>query len=116
MKAWRVSDDKGETDEVYVVFAETRGKAKKYALSAGDGYFDWSEWTDLRAVRLPALDRYYKGRTAMEWGIMEDRVAMVREAGFHCSYEVDVSETECMACAAHEWCDRYERMKEDEAL
>lgn len=109
MKAWSVSDGNGDTGIDYVIFAETRGKAIRYALDHCDGAFDWYTWTEMRALRKPALDRFYKGRPAMDWCDLDDRVAMVRYAGFVCSDEVIVSSAECEACPAHEWCDRYER-------
>ena len=110
MKAWIVSDANGNTGYSFIVFAETRGKAIKYAKDHCDGEFDWYEWTEMRALRVPALDSYYKGRPMMEWNNKNDRVAMVRYAGFHCSYEIYVTTDECRKCHAHFWCDRFERM------
>ena len=111
MKAWLVSDKNGDTGFRYIVFAEKRSKAIKLALDLSDGAFDWCVWTDMRAIRLPGLDGFYRGGPMLEWNNMEDRVAMVRYAGFHCSYEVDVTYDECKSCAAHEWCGRFEGMK-----
>ena len=110
MKAWSVSDRNGDTGIDYVIFAETRGKAIRYALDHCDGAFDWYTWTEMRALRKPALDRFYKGRPAMDWCDLDDRVAMVRYAGFRCSDEVLVMSDECLACPAHFWCDRFDGM------
>lgn len=66
MKAYSVSDANGDTGFAYIVFAETRGKAIRYALGHCDGAFDWYEWTDMRALREPALDQFYRGKPMMD--------------------------------------------------
>lgn len=110
MKAYSVSDVNGDAGYSYIVFAETRGKAIRYALDYCDNAFDDYTWTEMRAIRKPALDRFYRGRREMDWCDMEDRVAMVRYAGFYCSDEMCIGSDECEQCPAHEWCDRYDRM------
>ena len=110
MKAYSVSDANGDVGIDYVIFAETRGKAIRYAMDHCDGAFDWYSWTEMRAIRKAALDRFYKGKPAMDWCDMEDRVAMVRYANFSCSDEVMTTFDECQRCDAHFWCDRFERM------
>lgn len=111
MKAYSVSDANGDTGVEYVIFAETRGKAIAYALNNCDGTFDYYGWLEMRALRKPQLDRCYRGRSEMDWNDMDDREAMVRYAGFRCSYEVTVSQEDCeVDCPAHEWCGRYESM------
>lgn len=110
MKAYIVSDRNGDTGFSNVVFAETRGKAIRHALDYSDGAFDWCTWTDMRATRAPALDKFYHGNSEMEWDNMAERAAMVRYAGFYCSDEYDIASDECERCAAHEWCIRYDRM------
>lgn len=110
MKAYSVSDAYGNVGIAYVIFAETRGKAIRYALDHCDGEFDWYEWTEMRALREPALDQFYRGMPMMDWCNMDDRVAMVRYAGFHCSEEVMVTVDKCQHCPAHFWCDRFDRM------
>lgn len=114
MKAYTVSDANGDVGIDYIIFAESRSKAIYYALHNCDGAFDWYEWTEMRALRRPDLDKYYKGKPMMDWNDMDDRVAMVKEAGFECSSEVIVFASECEECPAHEWCARYERMVDDE--
>ena len=109
MKAYSVSDRDCNLGYSYIVFAETRGKAIRHALDCCDGTFDSCTWTDMRALREPALDRFYKGKTEMDWCDPDDRIAMVRYAGFECSDWVDVTSDECEKCPAHEWCDRYDR-------
>lgn len=114
MKAWSVTDRDCNTGNSYIVFAETRGKAISYALNHCDCTFVWETFTSMMAHRRPSLDKYYKeGRNEMDWCNMDDRIAMVRDAGFECGYEVDVTVDECKACDAHEWCDRFERMTDD---
>lgn len=49
MKAWQVGPY--NEDWVFIVHAETRGKARKMAAP----YADW-EFTNVRATRLPSLD------------------------------------------------------------
>ena len=110
MKAWSVSDANGDLGIDYIIFAETRGKAIRYALDHCDGAFDDYRWTEMRATRKPALDSFYNGRPAMDWCDMDDRVAMVRYAGFECSCEVTVTVDKCQQCLAHFWCDRFDRM------
>ena len=115
LKAYSVSDANGDTGFAYIIFAESRGKAIYYALRNCDGTFDWYGWTEMRALRRPALDKYYNGRREMDWCNMDDRVAMVKEAGFICSDEVGVTLSECEECPAHQWCDKYESLKEEGA-
>ena len=110
MKAWNVSDSNGDLGVNYIIFAETRGKAIRHALDYCDGAFDAFRWTEMRALRVPALDSFYRGKPEMDWCDMDDRVAMVRYAGFFCSDEVTVTTDECKHCPAHFWCDRYDGM------
>lgn len=112
MKAWSVSDRDCNLGFSVVIFAETRGKAIRYALDYCDGAFDWCTWTDMRAIRKPALDRFYDERCEMDWYNMADRVAMVRYAGFVCSQD-SYDSNECERCGAREWCDTYASMRDD---
>ena len=102
MKAYHVRDEKREEDYCTVVFAETRGNAVEQAMYT-DACAD-ARFTDIRAIRCPGLDKYYRGVSEMDWNDYNDRVALVKEAGFYCSYEVFAPE--CGACPAKEWCDR----------
>ena len=111
MKAFCVTEKSGACDSALIVFAETRGQAIRYALDY-TGVFDWSRWVDMRANRVPKLDAFYKGKPEMDWYDEKERTAMVRYAGMRCSDEVDVTLDKCRACAAHEWCARYEWMTE----
>ena len=113
MKAYSVSDRNGDVGFDYVVFAETRGKAIRYALAHCDGAFDWYEFTEMRALRKPQLDKCYRGEPEMDWNNDEDRIAMVRDADFRCSDDWWGSLADCEKCPAHEWCGKYESLKED---
>lgn len=114
MKAYTVSDANGDTGFDYIIFAETRAKAIKYALDHCDGAFDSYTWTEMRALRKPKLDKYYRGRPMMDWCDMNDRIAMVKEADFRCSDDVSTTLAECKECPAHEWCGKFESMSDDE--
>ena len=108
-KAYCVSDKNGDGNS-YIVYAESRGKAIGYALRYCDDAFGDYTFTEMRAIRKPKLDLYYHGASELEWDNMDDRLAMVRDAGFYCSYEMDVTTDECEECKAHEWCSRYKEM------
>ena len=103
MKAYAIKVD--SSDLTAIVFAETRNKAKSIAQHTET--FGDMDYIDIRATRSPTLDKYYKGKSEMDWYNMEDRVAMVKEAGFTCSYEYEIYD-DCDDCPAKQWCDRYE--------
>lgn len=112
MKAYQISDREGYCDYSCIVFAETRGKAISLAL--GTDEFPKHEWdyTQLKAIRIPALDKCYRGRWYMDWGNDEDRIDLVKEAGYCCDDDA-FDPDECDLCVAKEWCDRYEEYKEE---
>ena len=110
MKAYWVHNDYAEY--AMIVFAESRGKAISYALGSDEFPTDVYEFTDLRAKRVPVLDRFYRGKVTMDWGDDEDRVAMVRFAGCTCSAEVYDSRM-CKACPAKDYCDDYPEEDDD---
>ena len=103
MKAWLVR----EKDEfcATVVFAETRGKAKAMALCT-----DCCEDVDflrIEVLRVPQMDKYYvDGKREMHWDTPQDRIALVKDCGFVCSYDA-WSSMECEYCHAKEYCDQY---------
>lgn len=111
MKAYSVSDRNGDEGYSLVVFAETAGKAKAYAVGV-DEFCDYG-FTGLRAIRKPMLDKYYKGKDEMDWFDPKDRIAMVRYADFECSDEISFVDCECEECPAKKWCGRYEREMDD---
>lgn len=112
MKAWQVRDRVYESDYSCVVFAETRGKAITAALGTDEfPSGDW-EFIELSARRIPALDKYYHGNSYMDWDYMNDRIALVKEAGYRCDPDY-ANLDECERCCAKDWCEQYETMKED---
>lgn len=107
MKAWIAR----EKDEFYstIVFAETMGKARSIAMHT-DACED-VDFCKIKVRRMPQLDKYYKsGKKEMDWYDDNDRIALVKEAGFTCQ---DVDLDLCEYCSAKEFCDAYQdEMKE----
>lgn len=107
MKAWFVSDKYGDSGHTICTFSETRGKAIEYARRTEE-FFDY-EFTEMRALRAKQFDKYYKnGKYEMDWFDDDDRIALVKEGGFSCSYEFDLIDNICSMCPAAEWCDRWQ--------
>ena len=108
MKAWRVTDRGYVCDYSTIVFAETRNKAKVIAQHSET--FDGCDlrYVDFRVTRAPELDKYYRGNDEMDWFDENDRIAMVKEAGFECSYDFEPDYLECESCPANRWCERSE--------
>jgi hypothetical protein len=110
MKAWLVK----KRDEPYatVVFAETRGKAKVIAMNT-DACED-ADFLDIDVTRYKHMDKYYvDGKTEMDWYNAKDRIALVKDAGFHCVSESIHDVFECDACPAKKYCDKCEEIIED---
>lgn len=105
MKAYIITDLKGYADYSTVVFAETSGKAKAIAIHTDT--FEYYEFTEISARRAPKLDKYYRGQKEMDWFDPSDRVALVKEANFSCSYEYGIEDLMCEDCPAKQWCERY---------
>ena len=102
MKAYKITDRKGYCEYATIVFAESRGKAKATAITT-DSFNDF-DYTEIRAVRVPALDKYYRGECEMDWYNAADRIAMVKDGKFVCDpegWEID----DCVRCPAREYCD-----------
>jgi len=116
MKAWSVMDYGAECG--YIVFAETRGKARAAAM--GCAGLDCSEWNDVEVRRIPKLDGKRNAPCVLDW---EKDGRIYYEAGWYpidgapscdcCGlFEYDefpesrVTETDdgfmCAACIAHE--------------
>lgn len=111
MKAYIASDRNGDEGLSIVVFAESAGKAKSYTVGK-DEFCDY-DFTDIRVTRNPSLDRFYHGKSEMDWFDPEERIAMVRYANFSCTYELSDAECKCQACEAQRWCDRYQNMHDN---
>ena len=110
MKAWLVRE-KGEF-AAEVVFAETRGKAR--ALAQHTDCCEDLRFTDIEVYRKPQADKYYKeGKWHLDWCDPQDRIVLVKECGFVCTWEVfDIEE--CPYCSAKEYCDQYKDYIESE--
>ena len=81
MKAYEIRD---MFDGLFtsVVFAETAGKAKIYALKNCE-FFEDCEFIDLEVHRNSQLDKYYKdGKRVMDWDNANDRLALIKDGGF----------------------------------
>lgn len=105
MKAWVVREK--EKFYTVVVFAETAGKAKSIAMNS-DG-FEYSDFCDIEAQRVPQMDKYYKeGKVEMDWYDPQDRVALVKDCNFICEY---IEMSECETCPAREFCSEWEDME-----
>ena len=104
MKAWLVRE-KGEFGAT-VVFAETRGKAKSYALRTED--FEAADYCELEVSRVKKMDKYYvEGKKRMDWLDSEDRIVLVKDAGFVCD-DTYWEREDCNDCPAKEYCDKYQ--------
>ena len=113
MKAYEVSDKNGYADYALVVFAESRGKAIYSAI--GTDEFPKYEWdfTELRARRIPVLDKAYRGNWRMDWCNDADRLAFVRDAGYYCNDDC-FDPDDCEQCAGKDYCSRYEEYLEED--
>ena len=97
MKAYNVRDKNSFYSTV--VFAESSSKAKVIAMHT-DACED-VPYIDIRAKRMPMLDKYYRGKKEMDWYDDDDRIALVKDGKFHCFGE----SYECKNCPAKEYCD-----------
>lgn len=92
-----------EKDEliVCVIFAETAGKAKSYALCCEE--FEDAEYINLEVTRIKEMDKYAtQGKIKMEWENPSDRIILVRDCGFTC---FEPTKFECEVCSAKNYCD-----------
>lgn len=101
MKAWIVR----ENDKFCctVVFAENREKAKTEALKTE--CCEYADYTKISARRFPEADSQYRGQSEMDWNDPNDRLFLVKEAGFYCEY---IEPECCKKCSAKDYCDIYE--------
>lgn len=109
MKAWLVRE-KGEYCAT-VVFAETRGKAK--VLASQTEACDGVNFLDIEVSRMKEADKYYQdGKTELDWFNDSDRIALVKECGFTCDWDI-IEMKECVDCAAKEYCDQYKDLMQE---
>ena len=103
MKAWLVEDVNEEHGTI--VFAKTRNKAKYLATQYDEDLQDY-RYNEVRATRMPQLDKYAGNNPyVMDFNIDEDRLVMVRDAGFRCS---EPEYEDCEKCVAKDYCGEYE--------
>lgn len=103
MKAWIVQE-KGDVCSA-VVFAETRGQAKSFAVL--EDVCNCAEFMSIEARRLKEADMYYTpGKRELDWGDSNDRIALVKDCGFTCSPDFRYPE-ECADCSAKDFCEDY---------
>ena len=112
MKAYVVFGKDGYPPYSEVVFAETGSKAIYAALHDTDFSLEECEFIDMRARRRPMLDKYYRGRSAMDWDNDDDRLAMIKDGGFICdddSFDPD----DCAVCVGKDYCSKYAEYEEE---
>lgn len=109
IKAFKCYDD--YSGYSIIVFAESAGKAR-YIVINSDMLGDDLEFKDVYVRRIPALDGYYKGKKEMDWYDPEDRLAMVREAGYRCDDD-GFDPDECETCSGKEYCGKWEEYQEE---
>lgn len=114
MKAYVVSDRVRYTEWIVVVFAESRGKAVSAVLGTDEFPSEYWSYTELRAIRKPEFDKYYRGNLRMDWDNPNDRLAMVRDGGYYCSEDAFYPD-DCAKCSGKDYCSRYEEYLEEES-
>lgn len=110
MKAWVVRD-LPNCEYVGVVFAETRGQAKKICVDYQD-IIGEVDFTNVSAKRVKDLDKMYCGNIAMDWYNDSDRRAMVEVLDVHCGDEV-FEPMMCELCSAKHICGKYEEYQNE---
>lgn len=93
MKAYKVWDAKAEENYCDVIFAESENQAK--TLAVGSGCCEWADYIDVRAKRLPKVDKLYKGKIYGDWYDMELRKVLVEQYGWTC---IEPDYEECIRC------------------
>ena len=109
IKAYKCHDDYSGYSTV--IFAETAGKARYIAINS-DTLGEDLEFKDIYVRRIPALDVYYKGKKEMDWYDPDDRLVMVKIAGYMCD-EDGFDPDECEKCSGKDYCSRWEEYRQD---
>lgn len=104
-KAWSFYEE--EEGIIEVVFADTRTRARIYLneLDTFDNY-RYIEISPRREKSLDYLD--HPDGYVMSFAREEDRIAMVKNIGFYCTFP---DREECESCCAKEWCSEYKEEK-----
>lgn len=108
MKAYQVISDFSEGSKI--VFAETANKAR--AMTVHSDGFEYEDYKDIRAYRLPLLDGMENREpTDNYWLNDEIRTILVRDYGWICTYPNEYES--CEDCCAKEYCGHWESIKEE---
>lgn len=97
MKAYKAWDNGAVELYSTVVFAESAKEAKKIAFTTD--VCENAEYIDVRVLRLPEMDKHYRGRSEINWDDEEGRRALV-ELGWRC-FETS---WECDTCKCRDIC------------
>ena len=74
---------------------------------------DGVNFLDIEVRRMKEADKYYQdGKTELDWFNDSDRIALVKECGFTCDWDV-IEMKECVDCAAKEYCDQYKDLMQE---
>lgn len=101
MKAYKVWDEKSIDPCSTVVFAKNCREAKKLARSTD--VCEDADYINIRVHRFPEMDKYYRGKSVIDWYNKEDREELV-SLGWMC---LETSE-ECNVCTARKFCGHWE--------
>ncbi len=92
-----------------VIFSSSRGKAKKLFTKTDE--YNGYDYLDMRVHRIPALDGHSELEGyVMDWDKQEDRLALVRYAGFYC---IEGRLDDCKKCIAKDYCGEYEYLMDE---
>ena len=109
-KAWSFYEE--EEGIVEVVFADTRTKARTYLKELDT--FDNYRYIDISPRRKKSLDYLdHEDGYVMDWNKEDDRIAMVKDIGFYCSFP---DKEECKECCAKQWCSAYEEESNEQEI
>ena len=102
IKAYKVFP-RGDGFYSEVVFAETTGQARALAMRT-DSCEDLS-FIEIGVKRVRALDASYRGHSFMDWYNDQDRIDLVKLAGYRCDIDVGCEDPE--HCPARNYCETY---------
>lgn len=99
MKAYIITDE--DDGGSIIVFAESRGKAASIAKHTT--LCEDRDFTAIRPYRVPQFDKYYRGKSEMDWENPKDRIALVKH-GWRC---IEPDYQLCRACSASKYCESF---------
>lgn len=111
MKAYQVCAD--NTDGSIVVFAENSNQARYYGCRTDE--LDYEGYMNLRAYRLPKIDKFYQeGKAYVNWDEDDEiRDILIKEYGWCC---LEPQYENCMRCGSEHCCEQslLKEVEEDE--